>query len=308
MADPAHIAHIRAFNRFYTSVIGLLDEGMHKTMHSLAEARVIYELGKDGVTTGAQIAVSLNMDRGQLSRLIGRLVEQDLVALLPRSGDGRSSPLALTPEGRAVAARLNAMSDEAAARTLLDPFTPFEQRDLVAAMRRIETILAEPDDTPLIIRPHRVGELGLLIHRQALLYHLEQGWNAEFEALITRIYAEYEEAPANPPKSLWVAEQGGEMAGSVFILPAAEEAEGTAQLRMLYVEPMFRGQGIGKRLVEEAIAFSRASGYRRIMLWTQDCLVSARRIYQGAGFTLVREERHHSFGADLNGQYWLLDL
>lgn len=308
MADPADIAQIRSFNRFYTRVIGLLDEGMHKTMHTLAEARVIYELGKDGVTTAAQIAATLAMDRGQMSRLMARLVDQGLVALLPRTGDGRAAPVALTAEGRAVAARLNAMSDQAAARTLLDPFGPFEQRDLVGAMRRIQTILAEPDDAPLVIRPHQVGELGWLIHRQAVLYHLEQGWNAEFEALITRIYADYEAADATPPKALWVAEQGGEIAGSVFIQPAATDPAATAQLRMLYVEPMFRGQGIGKRLVDEAVRFSVTSGYRRIILWTQDCLTSARRIYQAAGFVLTREEPHRSFGAELNGQYWTLDL
>lgn len=308
MADPAEIAQVRAFNRFYTRVIGLLNEGMHQTHHTLAEARVIYELAQSGVSTASEIAAALDMDRGQMSRLMSRLMAQDLVENQPRGADGRAVPLALTDKGRAIAARFDAASDEAAARSLLDPFSRFERADLVASMRRIRTMLAEPEDGPLIIRPHRVGELGWLVHRQGLLYHLEQGWNGAFEALITRIYAEYEEAPVSPPKALWVAEQGGVLAGSIFVVPAAGEAEGTAQLRMLYVEPMFRGHGIGKRLVDEAVAFSRASGYRRIMLWTQDCLVSARRLYQGAGFTLTREERHHSFGADLNGQYWVLEL
>lgn len=308
MADATETAQVRAFNRFYTRVIGLLDEGMHQTHHTLAEARVIYELAQAGTTTASVLAAALGMDKGQMSRLLSRLTVQELVENMPSAGDGRSAPIALTAKGRTVATRFEAMSDEAAARTLLDPFTPFERTDLVMSMRRIEALLAEPESAPLVIRPHHVGELGWLIHRQALLYHLEQGWNGEFEALITRIYAEYEQAAAAPPKALWVAEQGGVVAGSVFILPAAGEPEGTAQLRMLYVEPMFRGRGIGRRLVEEAVAFSRKSGYRRIMLWTQDCLVSARRIYEGAGFILAREERHHSFGADLNGQYWVREL
>lgn len=303
------IAQIREFNRFYTRVIGLLDEGMHKSPYSLSEARVIYELGKRGHATAAAIADSLDMDRGQMSRLILKLTDQGVVAVLPRTTDKRSSPLALTAEGDAVFRHLNDMSDKAAAETLLEPFDAFQRQDLVGAMRRIQAILAEPDEgETLILRPHRIGEIGWLIHRQGLLYHLEQGWNGEFEALITRIYQKYEAAPATPPKGLWVAEQGGEVAGSIFIVPAAEEPEGTAQLRMLYVEPAFRGRGIGKRLVEEAIRFSRSSGYRRIILWTQDSLGSARRIYQSAGFQLVREEPHHSFGADLNGQYWALEL
>lgn len=308
MTDPADIAQVRAFNRFYTRIIGLLDEGMHKTMHSLSEARVIYELSKDGVTTGAQVAATLNMDRGQLSRIMTKLVDQGLIANLPRSGDARSTPVGLTPEGRAVAARLNAMSDAAAAETLLDPLDPFERRDLVGSMRRISALLGEPEDTTLVLRAPRVGEIGWLIHRQALLYHLEQGWNGEFETLITRIYAEYEAASATPAKHIWVAELEGEVAGSVFVLPSTDGEEGTAQLRMLYVEPMFRGRGVGGRLVAEAVSFARASGYKRIMLWTQDCLASARSIYQKAGFVLAKEERHHSFGADLNGQYWVLEF
>lgn len=306
MADPTDVAQVRAFNRFYTRVIGLLEEGMHKTLHTLSEARVIYELNKEGVTTAAQIALALDMDRGQMSRLMTKLVSQGLVANLPRGADGRSNPIGLTPEGKAVAARLDAMSDAAASQTLLDPLDAFQRRDLVGSMRRISAILGEPDTNTIVLRQPRIGDIGWLIHRQAVLYHLEQGWNVEFETLITRIYTEYDDAPG--PKHLWVAEIDGEVAGSVFILPSTEGDKGTAQLRMLYVEPMFRGQGIGRRLVAEAITFSKEAGYDRVMLWTQDCLSSARSIYQKAGFQLQKEERHRSFGADLNGQYWVLDL
>ncbi|SEP70164.1 transcriptional regulator, MarR family with acetyltransferase activity [Devosia sp. YR412] len=306
--NAADIAQIRAFNRFYTKVIGLLEDGMHNSPYTLTEARIIYELGRRGRATASSIAETLDMDRGQMSRLVLRLIDQGVLATLPRIGDRRAAPMALTPHGDKVFAHLNAMSDAAAADALLEPLDEFGRRDLVSAMRRIETLLSEPDDEPLVLRPHRIGELGWLIHRQGLLYHLEQGWNGEFETLIARIYADFETAPANPPKSLWIAELGGEVAGSIFIIPAADEAPGTAQLRMLYVDPAFRGRGIGKRLVDEAVRFSRASGYSKVILWTQDCLVSARRIYQAAGFTLEREERHQSFGADLNGQYWALTL
>jgi GNAT superfamily N-acetyltransferase/DNA-binding MarR family transcriptional regulator len=281
---------------------------MHKTQYSLSEARVIYELSTSGVTTAAQVAAALGMDRGQMSRLMAKLVDQGLVANLPRSDDGRANPVELTSEGRAVSARFNAMSDAAAAETLIDPLDDFRRRDLVGSMRRISAILDEAKNATLVLRAARIGEIGWLIHRQALLYHLEQGWNGEFETLITRIYADFETAPETPPKHLWVAEIQGEVAGSVFVVPAEDGEEGTAQLRMLYVEPMFRGRGIGARLVAEAVGFAKASGYERIMLWTQDCLASARSIYQKAGFVLAREERHHSFGADLNGQFWLLEF
>lgn len=303
------IAEIRAFNRFYTGIIGLLDEGMHESPFTLGEARVLYELGKRGtVTAASELARELDMDPGQLSRLIRRLDQHRLLDITPHGSDKRANVMALAPRGEAVYRAFDAASNAAVA-SLISSLDTSGRHDLVQAMRRIRHLLAPSElSEPLLLRPPHIGEIGWLIHRQGLLYHLEQGWNGEFEALITRIYAEFDAAPATPPKSLWIAEQGGEVAGSVFIIPAAEEPAGTAQLRMLYTEPAFRGRGIGKRLVEEAVRFSRASGYRRVILWTQDCLVSARRIYQGAGFELAREERHHSFGADLNGQYWALEL
>ncbi|WP_404400026.1 GNAT family N-acetyltransferase [Pelagibacterium halotolerans] len=300
------IAAFRAFNRFYTKVIGLLEEGMHKSQFSLVEARLIHEIGHHGATTARTLAEALDMDRGQLSRLIWRLSDQGHLSIIPDDGDRRSNRLTLTASGETACAELNRLSDEAT-EALIGPLDATRRARLLASMRTIREILA-PTDTSgaLVLRPPRIGELGHLIERQAALYNHEYGWNAEFEALIARIYAEYAEAPETPPKYLWIAEIGGQVAGSVFILPAREA--GTAQLRMLYVEPYFRGRKLGRLLVDAAVTFSRESGYRRVILWTQDCLASARRIYQAAGFELQREEPHHSFGHDLNGQYWMLEL
>ncbi|MCD7058878.1 bifunctional helix-turn-helix transcriptional regulator/GNAT family N-acetyltransferase [Pelagibacterium xiamenense] len=300
------IAAFRAFNRFYTKVIGLLEEGMLKSPFSLVEARLIHEIGRRGATTAAALAEELDMDRGQLSRLIRRLSDQDHLSIVPDDGDRRTNRLMLTTSGEIACAELNALSDDAA-EALLEPLDAARRTRLLASMRAIRDILAPADMSgALVLRPPRIGDIGHLIERQAALYNSEYGWNAEFEALIARIYAEYAEAPATPPKYLWVAEIGGQIAGSVFVLPAHETE--TAQLRMLYVEPCFRGRRLGRLLVDAAVTFSRDSGYRRVILWTQDCLASARRIYQAAGFELQREERHHAFGHDLNGQYWALDL
>jgi len=303
--DDSVIAAIRRFNRFYTRVIGLLEEGMHKSPFSLAEARVLFEIGKRGRCRSSELGRELGMDRGQLSRLLWRLSDQGHVAWTPDLSDRRANNLSLTGEGDLAVAKLDAMSD-AAADSLVAPLPPPLRAQLVAAMRTIEALLTRGRGTAEpALRGHRIGELGWLIHRQGLLYHQEQGWNGAFESLIARLYGEFEAAA--DPKKLWVAELDGAVAGSVYIVPAPGE-ERTAQLRMLYVEPWARGRGIGQRLVAEAVDFSRAAGCRRVILWTQDCLASARAIYQAAGFTLLREERHHSFGADLNGQYWGLDL
>ncbi len=171
-------------------------------------------------------------------------------------------------------------------------------------MRTIRRLLGDTlPSSPVVLRPHRLGELGWLIHRQAVLYNEQFGWNAEFETLIARIYHEYEAAEDDPPKALWVADRNGAVAGSVFVTPNAK-LRGTAQLRMLYVEPEARGLGLGTQLVAQAVDFGRRSGYARMRLWTQSVLVSARHIYAAAGFTLVESGPHHSFGKDLVGEYW----
>ncbi len=307
MAVPRdHIAALRAFNRFYTRIIGVVDDSILQSPYSLPEARVIYETGRRGTVTAGELAQDLDMDRGQMSRLVWRLSDRNVLAITPASDDRRANTLALTREGERAAADLDELSDMAA-EALLSPLPDAGRQALIAAMQTITRSLgAAGAPGPVTLRPHRVGELGWLIHRQGVLYNREHGWNAEFEALIARIYSEYETAPEAPPKKLWVAEQDGQVAGSVFVVPA--EAAGIAQLRMLYVEPAARGQGLGHTLVGEAVRFAREAGYRRMMLWTQDCLRAARRVYRAAGFTLESENRHRSFGADLNGQYWTLDL
>jgi DNA-binding MarR family transcriptional regulator/GNAT superfamily N-acetyltransferase len=301
------IAEMRAFNRFYTGLIGVLNESVYESPFTLAEARVLFELGHKSAGRAADLAAWLGMDKAQMSRILRRLRDRDLLASDVSASDGRARALRLTPRGQAAIAMLDGKSAEQVGG-LLARHGQTDRQSIVDAMHLISSRFADGDnETPVVLRPHRIGELGWLINRQALLYHHEQGWNAEFEALIARIYADYEEAPDSPPKSLWIAECRNAIAGSIFIVPAADRP-GAAQLRMLYVEPFARGRGVGHRLVSEAVRFSRETGYEHIILWTQDCLTAARKVYQRAGFRLVKEERHHSFGADLNGQYWELEL
>jgi len=298
------VAAVREFNRFYTGVIGLLNEHILDSPFTLLEARVLYELLSRGATRPADIARDLGIDPGQLSRLVTRLRNLDLVDSQPNPDDRRAQLLLLTPAGRAAAERLDAGSATEVA-SLLETRPTIARDQLVGAMTTIRALLARDRPKP-VLRPEGIGDLGELIARQARVYHAEFGWNAEFEALIARIYADYQAAAADPPKRLWVAEIAGEIAGSIFIIPAGNA--GMAQLRMLYVEPWARGMGLGARLVDEAVGFSREAGYRGVMLWTQSLLVAARRLYDAAGFRLESENRHHSFGKDLTGQYLRLDF
>ena len=298
------IDDIRAFNRFYTRQIGLLDEHFNDSPLSLPEARVLYEIDARGHTTARELLKVLRMDRGYLSRMLTRFADAGLTAVSPSLTDRRSNHVALTTDGDIIVERLNRKSDEAVA-ALLGPLDADRRARLTAAMRIIRTILGDIEPAPVILRPHRLGEIGWLIHRQGLLYNQQYGWNGEFEALIAGIYSEYERSPANPPRHLWVAESNGEVAGSIFCMPS-EGLPGSAQLRMLYVEPAARGQGIGKLLVAQCVAFARQAGYERMRLWTHSIQESARRLYAAAGFVIVESEPHRSFGKDLVSEIWEL--
>jgi DNA-binding MarR family transcriptional regulator/GNAT superfamily N-acetyltransferase len=300
MSDSV-IAEIRAFNRFYTRQIGLLNEHVAKSRFSLAEGRVLYDISRHGHTTGAELAEALSLDPAYLSRLLRKLVDAGLTAYSPNLSDRRSNTIALTCEGDAAVVELEALND-AAIEALLEGVDPSTRGRLVAAMASIRQILGDtPQQRPVILRPHRVGDLGWMIHRQGILYKRQFGWNGKFEALIARIYGGYEALPG--PKNLWVAEQDGAIVGSIFVAPS-EGIEGSAQLRMLYVEPQARGQGVGTALVAQAVGFARANGFERMRLWTHTIQDSARRIYAAAGFAVVETMPEHNFGKDMTGEIW----
>jgi DNA-binding MarR family transcriptional regulator/GNAT superfamily N-acetyltransferase len=301
------VSQVRDFNRFYTRQIGLLDEHMPRSPYSLQESRLVYEIATRGHGSAAEIARDLGLDPGYLSRMLQKLLAEELIALTPSLTDRRRNEIALTAAGERLFTELD-VGSEAAIGRLLEPLDDGRRTELVTAMRAVRRLLGDqPQDAAIVLRQHKIGELGWLISRQGLLYHQQLGWNGEFEDLIAKIYADYAAAPDSPPKALWVADRDGAVMGSIFVLAAVNQPD-TAQLRMLYVEPEARGKGLGATLVRQAVTFARESGYRRMRLWTQSALVSARRIYQAQGFGMVASARHRSFGVDLVGEHWELEL
>ena len=301
------VAAVRRFNRFYTRLVGALDEGHLRSPFSLVEVRVLYELAhRDGATPG-DLARDLRLDSGYLSRLLRSLEERALVQRRTSPSDGRRSLLALTDLGRETFVGLDAHASADVA-TLLAPLDAPRRRALVHAMERIErTFAPEEPRTPYLLRAPHPGDLGWIVHRQAVLYHDEYGWDERYEALIARIVADFVEQLAPAGERCWVAERDDEIVGSVFVVRHPER-EGVARLRLLYVEPAARGLGIGRRLVRECTRFARRAGYHTLTLWTNSVLVSARRIYEAEGYRLVSEASHHSFGHHLVGQTWELSL
>lgn len=300
------ITAVRRFNRFYTRRIGVLRDRLLDSGFSLTEARVLYELAQREGATAAGIARDLELDPGYLSRILRGFGRGGLVSRLPSPADARQSILELTAEGREAFAALDARS-QAEVAAMVDALPPDGRRRLTAAMRTVEAVLEGREEAPLpiLLRPHRPGDIGWIIHRHAVLYTEEYGWNAGFEALVAEIAARFLAGHDPARERCLIAERGGAMAGSVMVVRDSDEV---ARLRLLLVEPDARGHGIGRRLVEECIHFARGAGYGSLVLWTNDVLSAARRIYEAAGFRLVAEEPHDRFGPAMVGQSWELDL
>ena len=304
--SAAHVEAVRHFNRFYTRQIGVLREGLLRSPYSLAEVRVLYEIAHRAESSAAELSKDLGLDAGYLSRILRGFTRKGLVAKRPAKSDGRRSLLRLTKKGQKEFAKLNARQDEEIA-ALLSGLHHEHRTRLVESMKAVQGLLGPQPErkVPYLLRPHQPGDMGWVVHRHGVLYSQEYGWDEHFEALIAQIVANFIEHFDPKRERCWIAERDGEVVGSVFLV---KKTKTVGQLRLLLVEPKARGLGIGKRLVEECIGFARRAGYRKIMLWTNDVLDAARRIYEQAGFRLVKEEAHHSFGHDLVGQNWELTL
>lgn len=294
---------VRRFNRFYTRQIGVLHEHLLDSPFSLTEVRILYELAHRNDLTSADLCRELGLNAGYLSRVISGFGKQGLIAKTRSPTDARATRLQLTDAGqRTLAPLVDASRRDVAA--MLARLPPTAQQDLVAAMEQIENLLGQPSQSYLLRNP-QPGDMGWIIHRQAVLYAQEYGWNSEYEALVADILARFVREFDPARERCWIAEQDGKVIGSVFVV---RQDDTTARLRLLYVDPCARGLGIGRRLVDECLRFSRQVGYTKMVLWTNSILTDARRIYDKAGFRLVEEEAHHSFGKDLVGQVLARDL
>jgi DNA-binding MarR family transcriptional regulator/GNAT superfamily N-acetyltransferase len=307
--SDAQVEAVRRFNRFYTRRIGVLDEGLLASSFTLTQARVLFELGTRKTATAGQLIDMLGLDAGYLSRILQGFVDSRLIRRQRSTEDGRRAQLSLTSKGRKAFVTI----DRSSRRTIgemISPLSPTQRERLLGAMRILEETLSESGaicDRTVEVRPYRIGDVGWAIEQHGRLYAEEFGWNMEFEALVATLFARF--ATHHDPESeqFWVAEVNGERVGCVFVVRNEKDLR-AAQLRCLLVDPRGRGLGVGRRLVDECIHFAKAARYERMLLWTNDILLAARRIYEAAGFSLVEESPHHSFGHDLVGQIWARTL
>lgn len=301
-----HVSAVRAFNRFYTRKLGVLDQQLLKSPFSLSEARVLYELAHSGELSAKAIGMELGLDAGYLSRIVQNFDEAGLIARKPLPTDRRQYQLSLTAKGRQAFAKLErTQQDDIAA--MLRPLSSDDRKRLTGAMETVERLLDMPR-TPAptaILRDPRPGDMGWVVQSHGALYASEYGFDSGFEALVAEIVAKYMTTYDASRERCWIADIEGRPVGSVFLVKASDDV---AKLRLLLLDPAARGQGLGQRLVAECVTFARACGYRRMTLWTQSNLTAARKIYVDAGFKLVATEPHRSFGQNLTGETWERDL
>ena len=303
-----HVEAVRRFNRFYTRQIGILSDHYLRSPFSLAQVRVIYELAHRETATATELSAELGLDAGYLSRIVRHFKKLGLIDKQRSTNDGRQTVLSLTEQGQQAFATFNTRSrNEIAA--LLETLPNGDQQRLVKAMQTIETLLgATPEPkSPYLLRPHQPGDMGWIVSRHAVLYAEEYGWdgNGSFEAMVAGIVASFIENFDAQRERCWMAEIDGEIVGSVVLV---KQSDTVAKLRLFLIEPKARGLGIGVRLVDECTRFARRAGYTKITLWTNSVLLAARHIYTKAGYQLVHTEPHHSFGYDLIGETWELQL
>jgi DNA-binding MarR family transcriptional regulator/GNAT superfamily N-acetyltransferase len=300
---------IRDFNRFYTRHIGALGNSHLGSPFSLTEVRVLYELANRDRPTASEIGDALGLDRGYLSRTLRAFKKRGLVTTEVSPTDGRRAHLVLTAAGRRAFAPLDRKA-RALVAEVVEPLSPVDQRRLLEAMRTIRSALADAGSEsdrakPYFLRSHKPGDMGWIVHRHGTLYADEYGWDERFEALVARVVADFIEKFDPKRERCWIAERDGQIVGSIFLV---QKSKTVAKLRLLYVEPSARGLGIGAQLVDELIAFAREVGYKKIILWTQSDLKSARKIYKAKGFELVGEEGHDMFGSPLVAETWEMKL
>jgi DNA-binding MarR family transcriptional regulator/N-acetylglutamate synthase-like GNAT family acetyltransferase len=308
--DAQRVAAVRRFNRFYTQHLGVLNDGFLDSPFSLTQARVLYEIRERGSSTATDIGRDLGLDAGYLSRLLAQFEKSGLIRKERSPSDGRQSFLSITAMGRKAMDHLERRTVQQVGDVLHRLSNP-EQDRLVSAMRSVERMMApapkdgKATESEIILREPKPGDLGWIVERHATLYLQEYGWAGNFEAICAQIVADFGTKFDPSRERCWIAELDGDNVGSVFLVKDTDEI---ARLRLLLVDPIARGRGLGTRLTAECVRFAKACGYRGITLWTHSILTPARHIYAKAGFTLTSSEKKKSFGKDVVSEIWDLKL
>lgn len=297
---------LRSFGRSYTKKLGLLQRNPYHEELSLLQSRILFEVHARDEMIADELVRLLQVDKGYLSRSIHQLVKADVIKKRKNPEDQRESFLRLTKKGKQLFHEIDRVSHERSIQ-FLGSMKPEVRREFAGNLASAELLMGEEPlrKEEIKLRTLVPGDLGWVISRHGEVYAQEFGWNMDFERLVGEIAVAFAAKHDPSRERAWIAHARGVRLGCVFLV---KDSKDTAKLRILLVDPLARGLGLGTRLVRECIRFARKAKYKKLTLWTNDILHSARKIYVNEGFHLVREEPHQSFGHDLVGQFWELDF
>ncbi len=296
------VAEIRDFNRFYTNFIGLVNRNILKSPYSLAEVRVLLEIDAAGRCTARDLTRKLDIDPGYLSRMLSRFTKNGLVEDSVSPSDGRAKILSLTDKGRDTFRQVSSESSRQVA-SILGELPEKDWLRLINSMRSIRSILSHGNNREISIRTHRIGDLGYIIYRHAVLYQEEYGLGPVFEDYLLEGFLAF--SRSEQPGTIWIAEDGDQIVGSIAIAGIDSE---TAQLRWFLIEPEYRGVGLGRRLMTVAMDHCRDKGYRKVFLWTFSDLHAARHLYKEYGFQITEEHPNDSWKPGIVEERWDISL
>jgi DNA-binding MarR family transcriptional regulator/GNAT superfamily N-acetyltransferase len=301
-----YVERIRNFNRFYTQILGLLNNKLLKSDYSLAEARILFELAQTPNLVSRDLSKQLHLDPAYLSRLLMRFEKQGLIHKKKSRCDTRKQILSLTSQGRSAIAGLQEMSNRQITSSLINT-SKEEHEQLVKAMDLIEQIFTgkKPKAKTVTLRSHRPGDIGYITYRHAMFYSQTYGFDATFDAYVASGLSQFVMQYDPQKEHLWVAEEGATPVGSIAIV---KKKQTVAQLRWFLIEPQARGAGLGKKLLHEAMAFCKRKNYRKIILWTLKNLYAARKLYERSGFQVITSKTHKIWGQELTEELWEIEL
>ncbi|WP_320174742.1 helix-turn-helix domain-containing GNAT family N-acetyltransferase [Maridesulfovibrio sp.] len=301
-----YVERVRSFNRFYTQVLGLLHSKLLKSEYSLAEGRVLFELGQVEMAVAKDLSNELMLDPAYLSRLLSRFEKKGLIVKKKSSDDSRRQYVSLTSAGEVELARLQDLSNSQIKESLSHADSE-QQKQLVAAMGDIERIFnsGKSSRETLVIRPHKSGDIGIIAYKHAAFYSERYGFDVTFDAYVASALSEFVLNYNSGKEYLWVVEEGTTPVAFIAIVMVDDEV---AQLRWFLVDPHLRGNGIGKKLLSEAVEFCRSRNYKKIILWTVENLQVARKLYGQFGFEVSKTKTHEIWGQHLTEELWELQL
>ncbi|GLX66634.1 bifunctional helix-turn-helix transcriptional regulator/GNAT family N-acetyltransferase [Paenibacillus glycanilyticus] len=303
-AELSIIQRIRKFNRFYTKILGLLDKHLLDSDYSLSEVRVLFEIGNTEQVTAKMLTDQLRMDAGYLSRILKRFDKLGFTYRVQSGEDGRSSFLHLTKLGEETLSSMNALSNDQI-RSMVSGLSKQTKNQIAKSMTTIENALSDQSAELSIRTDLQPGDAGMLIHMHGWIYARDCGYNHVFEGYVCKTFYDFL-LSYNPDKErIWIAEVNGEIVGSIAIV---HQSDGTGQLRWFILHPDYRSMGIGKKLFNEAIHFSKEKGFTSLFLETTDDQETAIGMYKKAGFKKISEQENNAWGKRHMEQTYELQL